>query len=345
MKLFIVGPRWFGEWTEGVERAAAACGCETKIFYYLTDSIGGLRGAAKRRLHPEIRKMLSIPAQRWREAKGIFMNRRLIREVRSFQPDLVLILKGETIYEESLSALRKLKIPLISWWVDDPFGYSDLMNRFRLFDMLYMFDRECITVLEAKGIKHITYLPCGCDQTTYSPQPLNAADYPELSCSIGFVAVYYPSRAALLGQMKGLDVGLWGSGWEAAPELQQLPLGSWRGLHISTANAAKIYNLARICPNAHHPQTRFGGLNTRTFEIPAAGGFELIDNVPGLEEHFDVGREIVVYSSPEHFRELAEYYLVHPEERKAIIELSHARVLRDHTYERRLKTIFKTLGL
>ena len=142
--------------------------------------------------------------------------------------------------------------------------------------------------------------------------------------------------------MKGLDIGLWGSGWEAAQELHELPAGSWRAQHISTANASKVYNLATICPNVHHPQTRFGGLNTRTFEILAAGGFELIDNVPGLQEHFDVGREIVAYSSPAQFRELDAYYITHPTERVAIIERGRARVLRDHTYECRLKTILET---
>jgi spore maturation protein CgeB len=101
--------------------------------------------------------------------------------------------------------------------------------------------------------------------------------------------------------------------------------------------------LARICPNVHHPQTQFGGLNTRTFEIPAAGGFELVDNVPGLEEHFDIGREIVAYSSPANFRELTEYYLSHPAERSAILERGHARVLRDHTYKQRLETILKNI--
>ena len=86
-----------------------------------------------------------------------------------------------------------------------------------------------------------------------------------------------------------------------------------------------------------------GGINTRTFEILAAGGFELVDKVPGLAEHFEVGREIVAYASPAEFRELTEYYLSHPSERAAIVERGRSRVLRDHTYEKRLEVILKTL--
>jgi len=345
MKLFIIGPRWTGEWTEAVERAASALGCSTATFFYRTDTLGGLKGMAKQRLHPSIQKIMRWGAQKVRSSKDVLMNSRLIKEARVFQPDVILILKGETLYPETLVALCKGKWRVVSWWVDDPYSFPDMIKSFNLLDMLYVFDRKCITKLEADGIKHVSYLPCACDQTTYYPQSLNPSDYPDLDCTIGFVAMYHPARAALLGQMKGWNVGLWGSGWEEAQDIHELPPASWRGQQISTTDAAKVYNLAKICPNVHHPQTRSGGLNTRAFEIPAAGGFELIDHVPGLEEHFDVGREIVAYSSPVQFRELAEYYLAHPHERVAIADRGRARVLRDHTYERRLETILKTLEL
>jgi spore maturation protein CgeB len=274
------------------------------------------------------------------------MNRRLIVAVSTFQPDVIVILKGETISREALVALRAQKIPLASWWVDDPFHYPMFLRNFELFDMVYVFDKESVAKLGALGIRHVMYLPCACDQTTFYPQTLDPSDYPDLNCTIGFIATHYPGRAELLSQLKGLDIGLWGGGWwEAAHELCELPDGYWRGHRITPADAARVYNLARICPNVHHPQTRLGGLNTRTFEIPAAGGFELVDNIPGLEEHFDIGREIVAYSSSANFRELTEYYLSHPAEREAIVGRGRARVLREHTYEKRLETILKTLDL
>jgi spore maturation protein CgeB len=345
MRLFVVGPQWVGEWTEGVGRAATALGHTVALFYYRNDNSNYLKDTAKRRLHPTLQKPLRLVAKRLKSLQDVLMNRRLIVAVHAFQPDVIVILKGETISRESLLTLRARNISLASWWVDDPFTPSSPMplRYFELFDMVYMFDKECIAKLEAQGIRHVIYLPCACDQITFYPQSLNPSDYPNLNCTIGFIAMYHPVRAALLSHMKGLDIGLWGGGWEAAHELHKLPHGSWRGQYISAVNAAKVYNLARICLNVHHPQTRFGGLNTRTFEILAAGGFELVDSVPGLEENFDVGSEIVAYSSPVNFRELTEYYLSHPAERTAIIERGRARVLRDHTYEKRLDVILKTL--
>jgi spore maturation protein CgeB len=343
MRLFIVGPRWVGEWTEGVGRAAENLGHQVALFYYMNNDSNQLKDMAKRRLPPPLQKALRVGVNLVKRAQAVGMNRRLIAAVRAFRPDAILILKGETISLESLVTLRSQKIPLVSWWVDDPFRFSMWLRNFELFDVVFAFDKECVANLKERGLKHVIYLPCACDQTTFSPQSLDPSDYPLLNCTVGFVAVYYPERAALLSQMKGLDLGLWGSGWEAAPEFDALPSGTWRGPRITAANAAKVYNLAKICPNVHHSQTRIGGINTRTFEILAAGGFELVDNVPGLEEHFEVGREIVAYSSPDQFHELTEYYLSHPSERAAIMERGRSRVLRDHTYEKRLEVILKTL--
>lgn len=345
MRLLIVGPRWVGEWTEGMGRAAGALGHKVALYYYLNGDSNYLKDMAKKRLPATLQQALRVGVDLVKRAQNILMNRRLIAAARAFQPDAIVILKGETITWESLVTLRAQKIPLVSWWVDDPFRIPMWLPHFELFDMVYAFDKECVASLKKRGIKHVMYLPCACDQTIFYPQSLDPSDYPSLNCTVGFVAMYYPERAALLSQMKGLDLGLWGGGWEAAPELYELPPGTWRGQRITAANAAKVYNLAKICPNVHHSQTRIGGINTRTFEILAAGGFELVDNVPGLEEHFEVGREIVAYASPAEFRELTEYYLSHPAERAAIVERGRSRVLRDHTYEKRLEVILQTLDV
>ncbi len=344
MKLFIIGPEWIGAWGEPMQRAAIALGHTASLFYYQTLGLANLRRQAEHRLPPVVHRLLRAAGNVSRRYRELQMNRRLVSEARAFRPDMIIMLKGETVTRATLESLRALRAPMATWWVDDPFRFPNLIPDFELFDGVYMFDKDCIAKLQAMGIKRLVYMPCACDPATFHPQTLDPAAYPALKCTIGFVATYHPTRAALVSQMHGWEVGLWGSGWEGVPELQALPAGTWRAEQITPAEAAKVYNLAPICPNVHHPQTRWGGLNTRTFEVPAAGGFELVDDVPGLEENFEVGHEIVPYTSPAHFRELTHFYLAHPEERAAIAERGRARVLRDHTYEQRLATILRTVA-
>ena len=343
MRLFIVGPQWVGEWTESTQRAAAALGHDATAFYYNVFSVDRLQGGALYRLPARLRPYFQPAAVRLGRAWENNMNRRLVAAVRAARPDVVIILKGEALSEETIVALHAAHRPVVAWWVDDPFRVPKAMRWFRFLDVLYMFDKGRLDEMQAQGCRNIVYLPCACDQTTFRPVALHPTAYPHLNCVVGFVASYLPGRGALLGQMREWEVGLWGPGWQAAPELKTFPAGTWRARRLVAADAAKVYNLARLCPNIHHPQTQVGGLNTRTFEVLAAGGFELVDHVAGLEENFDVGREIVCYDSPEHFRELAAYYLAHPDQRAAISERGRARVLRDHTYEQRLLTILKTL--
>jgi spore maturation protein CgeB len=343
MRLFIVGPKWVGEWTESMDRAARALGHTPISFYYDTYGVTRLQGGAVGRLPKSLRGALNPIAMQIGRAWEARMNHRLIDAVKDSQPDAIIILKGETITGDTLTKLKSVKRPLVSWWVDDPFRAPQAMRLFHLFDVMYMFDKGRLSELEANGAQRIVYLPCACDHTTFRPMALNPNDYPALNCTIGFVAAFYPGRGVLLRHMQGLDVGLWGPGWDAAPELQQLAAGTWRGRRIIAADAAKVYNLAKVCPNVHHPQTQIGGLNTRTFEVLAAGGFELVDDVAGLDENFEVGREIVSYTSPMHFRELVDYYVAHDGERAAISERGRVRVLRDHTYEERLKTILRVM--
>jgi spore maturation protein CgeB len=344
MKLFLVGPKWVGEWTESMERAARALGHTPVRFYYDSYGVNRLQGGAVGRLPVALRSAPNYMAVRIGRVWELLMNRRLVAAVRAARPDAIIILKGETLSGETLAALRALHKPLVSWWVDDPFRAPQAVQRFHLFDLLFMFDKARFADLENLGARRIVYLPCACDHSTYRPLSLDPSANQALSCTVGFVAAFFPGRDALLRELQGLDVGLWGPGWDAAPALKEHPSGTWRGRRIAASEAAKVYNLAKICPNVHHPQTRIGGLNSRTFEVLAAGGFELVDNVAGMEESFEIGQEIVMYSSPAHFRELVHYYLAHPEERSALVERGRARVLRDHTYEKRLLTILRTMS-
>lgn len=343
MRILIVGPKWFGDSAESMEQATRALGHVPALFYYYYDYLGSLQSGMKRRMPASLQGGLNLAALSLKRIRDINMNRRLISVANEFRPDIIVILKGETIARQAIVTLRSRNRRIVSWWLDDPFRYPEAVRRFGLFDMVYMFDRYHIIKLKEQGLRQIIYLPCACNKNTYYPMSIDPTAYPLLKCTIGFVAQYYPKRAMLLEQMRGLDVGLWGNGWEVAQELSSMPPGTWRGRKISPSGAAKVYNIAQICPNVHNPQTRIGGLNTRTFEIPAAGGFQLVDNIPGMEENFDIGREIVTYSSPSHFRELADYYLAHPAERATIAERGRARVLRDHTYEQRLSRILNTL--
>jgi len=86
-----------------------------------------------------------------------------------------------------------------------------------------------------------------------------------------------------------------------------------------------------------------GAVNQRVFDVPACGAFLLTDareQLPGL---FQPGSEAVCYESSEEILPLARHYLAHPGERERIAGAARRRVLAEHDYTHRMKTILKAM--
>lgn len=104
---------------------------------------------------------------------------------------------------------------------------------------------------------------------------------------------------------------------------------------------AKIYSSAQISINVHENYQRvFGGdCNERTFKIPLCGGFEITDDVACIRKYFDVDKEIIIARDTKEWFDKIEYYLSHPEDKKAIIAAGQKKVLTSHTYHNRAQQI------
>jgi spore maturation protein CgeB len=96
------------------------------------------------------------------------------------------------------------------------------------------------------------------------------------------------------------------------------------------------YNNATINFNATSRQMK-GAVNQRVFDVPAGRNFLLTDFQEQLDEHFDIGSEMVCYSYREEIPDLIRYYLKNENARKEIAQKGYRRVLRDHTYPKRLQ--------
>jgi spore maturation protein CgeB len=80
----------------------------------------------------------------------------------------------------------------------------------------------------------------------------------------------------------------------------------------------------------------------RDFEVPAAGGFYLVEVAPDHETHFRDGEEIVTWRTCDELIDKARHYLSHPEDRRRIAEAGRARALSEHLWEHRFSALFKS---
>lgn len=87
----------------------------------------------------------------------------------------------------------------------------------------------------------------------------------------------------------------------------------------------------------------YGPSTIRTYQLPANGVMQVCDCPEGLDQVFDVGKEIVVYHSIDEAIDLIKYYLDNDEERKKIAAEGFKRAIKDYnretTFLRALKDI------
>jgi len=100
---------------------------------------------------------------------------------------------------------------------------------------------------------------------------------------------------------------------------------------------------SRVTLNRHINVAENYANNMRLYEATGVGALLITDRKDNLGELFDVGKEVVAYSSPEEAAELIRYYVAHPEKARAIALAGQARTLREYTYQRRMEELVPVL--
>ena len=356
-RVLLIGPKSAFGWTESTARAFESLGCSFATIFYNRSRLRQGFGHFRRVMTKQV-GVQQFTAPQWIQTKyaewlGARASQALVRTSLAFRPDLVVILKGETLQAAVLKELKATTgATLVAWWIDHPFMNAEIGSDWRevpecipLYDHGFVFDHSYEAPLRSAGAQSVSFLPCAADQELITPRRLTSAERATYSANISFLGAFYENRGQLVSALAG-EPGLmvWGPGWKQWPTSKRSGLlRSFKGEAVFPLETSKVYNASLVNLNAHHPQTRIAGLNCRSFEILAAGGFELTDYVSGMEELLDPDREVAVYRSPEEAVELTRYYLKEPERRRRIAEAGRRRVLAGHTYHHRMRAMLAIL--
>jgi hypothetical protein len=105
----------------------------------------------------------------------------------------------------------------------------------------------------------------------------------------------------------------------------------------------RLFRTSLININLNNGNTETG-LNQRTFEITAAGGFMLCAHAPELAECFRIGQECETFRTQDELLEKIAYYRAHPARAAEIAWAGQQRTLRDHLYSNRLRSLIELTG-
>ena len=103
----------------------------------------------------------------------------------------------------------------------------------------------------------------------------------------------------------------------------------------------QVYSQSRIVFNT----SIAGDVTMRIFEGTACGALMLTDSVAnGLNELFEIGKEIVTYQDDDDLLDKIAYYLEHENDRASVAQAGHQRTMAQHTYAHRMKAALDIIG-
>lgn len=297
-----------------------------------------------------IEQFLKDPLRR-NNVQGVFieMISQMLLESADEKPiDILICMAQAPISGRVLTELRKRGVLTVLWFMEDYLRFTYWRQTAQYYDFVFTIQRgECIDAIRQAGAGAVHYLPMACDPGIHHPQALAAEEQARWGSPISFVGAGYHNRQQMFASLANLPFKIWGTEW---PECR--PFDSMvqeQGRRLSPAEYVKIFNATGVNINLHSSTERNGVdpygdfLNPRTFELASCGAFQLVDQRSLLTEAFEPGREVVTFGSTAELKSLIDYYLAHPDERRAIAERGRERALREHTYEHRLREMLSII--
>lgn len=284
------------------------------------------------------------------------ITRSVLKNVEILRPDLAVIYKGRYLSPDIL-AENKRKFPETHWicWVMDPILKYDEYEKsiLEVMDAVFYYRRG-----DQAKIQNLTpnsyFLPAAYDDTYYMPKNSKTENF-----QISFIGALTPYRYqilenvircnGLLPQETCVRIGKWpGLALKQMIQPQAFASHLWKEKFIQakTVDAQhinQIYNNSKVCLNIHREKIEDYGVNPRAFEISGAGGFQLIDQVPDVEDFFEPDREIVTYSSPQEAADKFAFYARNFKARSRIAHNAYIRACSQHRYIDRFQEMLNVL--
>lgn len=328
MKIFIEGPHWTGMWTEIIADSLRQAGHTVGISYHNSKTLHDrLVLAGKSLLQGENRKTAWMEHHR----------RQLLEAMSHEQWDALLSIQG-TVDLQTIQLCRQHSrgLKVFFWWGDilTDQAQARISEAAEFSEQLLVSAKGTFDRLAPLYGEQLRYFPFGVTHRFHAIKNIAARDRKRFSAEVAFVGTCYPERCDLIRYLNAqLDtpVRVWGRGWRHCKGVRS------HGA-LSLADSLKVHACSSISLNLHHADTD-NGFNMKYYEIPAAGGFQICNWQPLLEET-TLGRQTIACRSLAEFAEKTSYYLAHEQERRQIAAATSPTVFTTDNYLPRLAELF-----
>jgi hypothetical protein len=337
-RILLEGERWLGSDSGGCLRALRRMGQE------VVDVDFNTKIPAWRSLALRLSRRLLFPLAIQEH------NRNLLLLAREFKPQLFLAFKGHYLLPATLKEMKRMGIALYNYYPDvSAFTHTVqwLPQALQIYDCIFSTKSFLASDLAEQGfpLRHWELLPHGYDPEAHYPVAVTPDEQARYGAEATFIGICLPGKAGLLAELKRLlprlDLAVWGDRWHLATAPELKPCLRGRPLfgieYIKAIGASQI--MLGLLSEQQKGSSRGDEVTSRTFNIPACGAFMIHPRTEEIRQYYTEGREIECFGSAGELAEKIQYYLAHPEERRAVAEAGYRRCVPAYSMEQRLQRI------
>lgn len=274
-------------------------------------------------------------------------NREIKRLANTAKPDLIYIDQGAYLWPSTVVALRSTRARVVhytsEWFEFRRYWYRHFVKSVGLYDAHVLTFPPSRPWLEKRGARRVVMTEFGYDPHLHRPVDLSEAEKSKFESDIVFIGHWEPTTERLISTLRkgGIVTRVFGPGWKRARTLSDRQ----EIRPVYGDDYVKALAGARLCLGALSKWNHNTYSNSRTFEIPAVGGFLLTERTEEHLTYFEEGKEAEFYSSPEELLEKARYYLGHKELRLEVARRGHRRCLTSgYSHQDRMRQVLETLA-
>lgn len=264
--------------------------------------------------------------------------RRLVAIARRHRLDLVVNVHAPLL-PFAVASLRSMGCKVVFWFPDHVGMLDRQLMLAGSYDSLFFKDRLLVERLRNLTDAPVHYLPEACNPAWHRPQ-----ERIEVQPAVVVAGNLYPSRVLLLERLfrAGVPLSLYGSGyprWLRGFQVQRIPVQP----PVHRHEKARVFRTAAAVLNNLHP-AEMDSVNCRLFEAAGCGAVVLCEDRPVLREHFEPGRELLVFSTFDELVDQIRITLDDPERGTVIGDAAARRAHAEHSYQHRLAELLAVLG-
>jgi spore maturation protein CgeB len=259
--------------------------------------------------------------------------------------DILISVAQAPLTTKVLEKCREKGVITAHWFMEDVDRFPAWKQIAKYYDYFFVIQKgEAIKMIEDAGGKKVHYLPLACDPEVHTQVSLTSEEKEEFGSEVSFLGAGYNNRRYVFSKLADMDFKIWGTEWPDVLPFSRLV--QRKGARIPVSEYVKIFNSSQINLNLHSSQERNGidptgdFINPRTFELAACKSFQLVDKRSLLGELFSED-ELVTFENESELKDKIKYFLSNPDERIPYIENAYRKVLSEHTYAHRVKSMLE----